>query len=89
MKNSIEQLRGAKAARMSWMEVGSIFRTISQQAGPDRSRYEREAAEASEYSIGVLKRFVVALTFVESPWLKQERNAEKGPYLKRPLRRSN
>ena len=71
MKNSIEQLRGAKAARMSWMEVGSIFRTISQQAGPDRARYEREAAAASEYSIGVLKRFVVALNFVESSWLKQ------------------
>ena len=71
VKNSVEQLLGAKKARMSWMEVGSIFRTISQQAGPDRARYEREAAAASEYSIGVLKRFVVALNFVESPWLKQ------------------
>lgn len=77
VKNSIEQLRGAKKARMSWMEVGSIFRSISQQAGPDRARYEQEAAAASEYSVGVLKRFVVALNFVESPWLLQSEMPKK------------
>ena len=77
MKSLIEQLSGAKKARMSWMEVGAIFKKISLEAGPNRARLEQDAAAASEYSVGVLKRFVVALNFVESPYLPESEKPKK------------
>jgi hypothetical protein len=71
MESLIEQLSGAKKAHMSWMDVGAIFQKISLHAGPNRARMEQDAAAASGYSVGVLKRFVVALNFVESPYLPE------------------
>lgn len=66
MTDPIEALRGAKKDRRSWMDVAATFRAIGKDGGTDRHRLERAAAIASGYTTGILKRFVVALNFLES-----------------------
>lgn len=77
MTDLVEALRGAKKDKMSWMEVATIFRRIGKEGGADQHRLEREAAVASGYTSGILKRFVIALNFLESGIVLEERRPKR------------
>lgn len=77
MTDLVEALRGAKKNKMSWVEVATIFRRIGREAGADQNRLEREAAVASGYTGGILRRFVIALNFLESGIIAEERRPNR------------
>ncbi|SDO48471.1 hypothetical protein SAMN05444050_4250 [Afipia sp. GAS231] len=67
MKGSKERLTGAKKAKRSWVEVASLFRKgLEESGGSGGAAFQRETATNSGYTVGMLKRFVVALNFIES-----------------------
>ena len=64
LRQLVEKLRNAKRNKQAWLDIALTFREIGRTQGG--LNLEREAAEASGYTVGVLRRFVVVMEFLES-----------------------
>lgn len=63
--SALDQLKDARK-NLSWITTARIFRTGQESDPRQRTDFERKAAAVSGYSLGILKRFVTVLNFLES-----------------------
>jgi hypothetical protein len=61
----LDQLKDARK-NLSWVTTARLFRTGQEGDPRQRTDFERKAAAVSGYSLGILKRFLTVLKFLES-----------------------